>query len=231
MKTKSLLATLLGVLALGAMGCANDPNDRLITDMGESLASEGNTQHHFQDPNSGENGLSDPNEVRAYDEAVGSPVIVARIHACQKITYAALGKILSTRGVNVQNNTANSAGLLYRSGAAALGVANYQGRVAEAITASTAAMSKQFDIMVAAAIEIQRNPTVMMSGCPGVQLFDGQGQFTRDGISCLMGKPATANHLTVANDAIAQAQSQGLTQAEGQQIAIAALLEAAHTCE
>jgi hypothetical protein len=46
-----------------------------------------------------------------------------------------------------------------------------------------------------------------------------------------MGKPATADHLSIANDAITQATSQGLTKDQGQQIAIAAILEAAQTCE
>jgi hypothetical protein len=46
-----------------------------------------------------------------------------------------------------------------------------------------------------------------------------------------MGKPATANHLAIANDAVTEAVGQGLTQVQGQQLAISAILEAAHTCE
>jgi hypothetical protein len=98
------------------------------------------------------------------------------------------------------------------------------------LIASTAALSKEFDILVAAAREIQTAKPAM-TGCANTMLVDGQGNFTKDSLSCLMGKPATQAHLTVANDAIAQATGKGLTQAEGQQIAIAALLEAAHTCE
>src|SRR5574340_1076632 len=88
--------------ALAAMvGCNNAPNDVLLGDMDpNSLASGDNTQHHFQDPNTGDNGISDPNSVKADDQQVGSPEVVARIHSCSKVAYAALGNILSNHGVN-----------------------------------------------------------------------------------------------------------------------------------
>src|SRR5439155_11374617 len=110
---------------------------------------------------------------------------------------------------------------------------NYGGRVPEMIIPSTAALSKEFDILVAASIEIQaaaKAGTLNMPACPSTQLIDTTGNFTKDGLSCLMGKPATADHISIANDAIAQAVSQSLTKDQGQQIAIAAILEAAHTC-
>jgi hypothetical protein len=225
---------LFGAAAFALAGCMGDPNDRLVGshDPDSLAAGEGNTQHHFQQMGSDENGEynNDPNQVTQADQQVGGPVAAARMHGCSKIPYTALGSILSTRGVNVTNTTAMSAGQLYRTGGSALGVANYAGRVPEAVIASTAALSKEFDIMVAAGIELQKNKPAM-SGCQGVQLVDAQGNFTQDGLSCLMGKPASTTHVTVANDAITQAQAKGLTQAEGQQIAVAALLEAAHTCE
>jgi len=168
--------------------------------------------------------------VKAQDQQVGSPVVVARLHACTKIPYASLGNILSSRGVNLANTQTGSAGQLYKTGGSALGVANYTGRVPEMLIGSTAALSKEFDIMVGSSIELQTGKPAM-SGCNGVTLFDGQGNFNKDALSCLMGKTASAAHLTVANDAIQQAQAKGLTQAQGQQIAIASLLEAAHTCE
>jgi hypothetical protein len=222
------LATFGGALL---MGCAGDPNDLLVG--GDSLAAgEGNTQHHFAQVGTGENGEnnSSPDEVKAQDQQVGSPVVVARLHGCNKIPYASLGNILSSRGVNVTNAQQGSAGQLYKTGAAALGVANYAGRSPEMLLPSTAALSKEFDILVAAAREIQMTkPT--MAGCNAVMLVDGQGNFTKDGLTCLMGKAASDTHVTVANDAITQSMSKGLTQAEGQQIAIASLLEASQTCE
>ena len=230
---KLLALSLIAGLSALSMACTAESNDRLLGAgaYDDSLAAGDNTQHHFNDPNTGENGISDPSQVREQTTAVGSPEVVARLHSCSKITYAELGSILATRGVNLGNKQQMSTGALYTQGAASLGVANYAGRVPEAVVASTASLSKEFDIFIAAAIEIQQAKTLSMSACPNAQLFDGAGNFTKDGISCLMGKPATADHVAVANDAVSVAQKKGLTQAEGQQIAIASILEAAHTCE
>jgi hypothetical protein len=232
MKLGIIQLAIVGGAALALTGCAADPNE-LLGGGGDSLAAgENNTQHHFQQMGTGENGEynNSADEVKAQDQQIGSPVVVARLHACAKIPYATLGNIMSSRGVNVANTTQGSAGQLYKTGAAALGVANYAGRVPEMLVPSTAALSKEFDILLAGAREIQMTKPAM-TGCTNVMLTDQAGNFTKDGLSCLMGKSASATHVTVANDAIAQAQAKGLTQAEGQQIAIASLLEASHTCE
>lgn len=223
------------VAAFAITGCSNGANDSLSGSDGNSydpnsLAAGDDTQHHFKDPGTGDNGVSDPNVTNSDNAAVGSPEVVARLHSCAKITYAGLGSILATRGVNTKATTANSAGQIYTAGRAALGVANYPGRVPEAIVASTAALSKQFDVFVAAAGEIQTN-FATATGCTGATLLDGTGKFTADGLSCIMGKPATDDHVFIANQAVTEAQAQGLTLADGQKIAIASLLEAAHTCE
>ncbi len=228
------LALVLGGSAV-ALGCSAAPNNVLLGDMDpNSLAADGNTQHHFQDPNSGDNGITDPNSQHAEDVVVGSAEVVARLHSCSKITYSSLGNILKGRGVNTTSTTANSAGLLYKGGASALGVSNYSGRVPEMIIPSTAALSKEFDIMVAAGQEIQaavKAGTLTSPACTGTAIVDSSGNFTKDGLTCLMGKPATPDHIAIANDAVTTAVSQGLTKDQGQQIAISAILEAANTCE
>ncbi len=232
---KSIIALVLASSAVVLAGCGAAPNNVLLGDMDpNSLAADGNTQHHFQDPNSGDNGFTDPNAQKAEDQTVGSPEVVARLHSCSKITYAALGNILKGRGVNMSGTGQNATGTLYKGGASALGVANYSGRVPEMIIPSTAALSKEFDIMVAASIEIQagiKANTLTTTACTGTQIVDSSGNFTKDGLTCLMGKPATPDHISIANDAVSQATSQGLTKDQGQQIAIAAILEAANTCE
>jgi hypothetical protein len=63
--------------------------------------------------------------------------------------------------------------------------------------------------------------------CPGVMLVDSTGAFTQDGLSCLMGKPATAAHVTIANQILAEASDP----TTGAELAISTILEAAHTCE
>jgi hypothetical protein len=226
----------LVLFATGAlMACSNENADSLSNGGPNgpasyeptSLAAEGNTQHHFQDPNTGDNGITDPHTVTVMDAQVGSPEVVARLHSCAKLPYVTLGAILASRGVNVAAAAGGqTAGGLYKTGAAALGMPNYAGRVPEAIIASTASMAKQFDILVAAATEVQKNLT-NSKACPGVTIADATGKFSKDGISCIMGKPATDAHVTLANQLVTQAADVNT----GVQLAIAALLEAAHTCE
>jgi hypothetical protein len=230
---------LAAALAAGAVGCdsagsgkANEPvvhANQIAVDP-SSLAAGTNTQHHFQDPNAGTgvNGITDPTTVIAINQTIGSPEVVAKLHSCGKVPYASLGNILASRGVNIQPDSAGNptAGTLYAQGAAALGTADYAGRVAEMVIASTSAMAKAFDIFVAAATEIQTNLTNSQA-CPGTTMVDSTGSFTVEGISCIIGKPATSAHVTLANQLVQAAPDV----ATGQTLAIATLLEAAHTCE
>ena len=61
----------------------------------------------------------------------------------------------------------------------------------------------------------------------GATLFDETGACNRDGLSCLMGAPATDFHVVVCDDTVQRAR----TLEEGQALAVAALLAASHTCE
>jgi hypothetical protein len=223
---------LLASIGVAIAACVSDASrDQLIGSTSvshapNSLAAEDNTQHHFIDPNTGDNGLTDPKMAFAEQQSIGAPTVVAQLHGCAKIPIASLGTILSSRGVNMASTTAGSAGQLFKAGTSALGAANYTGRVPEALLASTSAMAKEFDIFTAAAKELLTALT-NSTACKGTALLDANGQFTKDGISCIIGKPARDEHVAIANQAVAQAA----TPAEGQQIAVAALLEAAHTCE
>jgi hypothetical protein len=230
--------TLAAIAAFALAGCeasgqkANEPvaqPNEIAVDP-SSLAAGTNTQHHFQDPNAGTgiNGITDPTVVVAINQTIGSPEVVARLHSCGKVPYASLGNLLASRGVNIQPDTggAQTAGTLYAQGGAALGIADYAGRVAEMVVASTSAMAKEFDVFVAAGAEIQAN-LATSEACPGTTIVDSTGSFTLDGISCIMGKPATPAHVTLANQLV-QAAPDTTT---GIQLAIATLLEAAHTCE
>jgi hypothetical protein len=234
---KRIFSTLIALGAVATlMACSDDAGsaNKLVGvshqssyDPG-SLAAEGNTQHHFQDPNSGDNGISDPAVVHADDQQVGSPEVVARLHACGKLPFASLGSVLSTRGVAITADAknVNAAGSLYTGGASALGIANYSGRVPEMVIASTSSLAKMFDIFVAAAPEIQAN-LATSSGCSGAVAADATGKFSKDAISCIIGKPATDAHVTIANQIVTAAPDVST----GVQVAIAAMLEAAHTCE
>ena len=85
-------------------------------------------------------------------------------------------------------------------------------------------MAKMFDIFTMSSYDAV-NANWTAPACPGVKVLGADGKFTQDGLTCLMGKPARAEHLAIANDAIAKNPT------DGAKIAIAALLSAAHTCQ
>jgi len=165
---------------------------------------------------------------RLQDE--GPPEYSAHLHACPKVKYATLGRILASRGVNLASNADGSAGRMYRESDQALGVANYAARVPEASELSAATASKLFDIFVAAAPEIiSAMPTLPACTVGGAasRVFNAQGQCEPNGLTCLMGVPAQAGHVEICNRIVARAS----TPEVGRTLAVAALLAAAHTCE
>lgn len=203
------------------------PNNQISTYAG-SLSTPGNTQQHHQEVNLGQHGVTDPTVVAKQTLIVGSLEEEARLHSCSKITYATLGQMLTSRGIDMTDTSQGSPGYLYQTGTSALGLADYPARVPEMLAPTAATLSKQMDIFVAtAAIVPTSMPLATTTACPGVSLLDGAGKFTMDGISCLIGKPATEAHMTIANQILLEAPDT----TTGVQLAISTLLEAAHTCE
>jgi hypothetical protein len=190
-----------------------------------SLAAESNTHNHMGELGSTDNGAQSPEEKRAEELAIGTPDVVARLHGCTKLSVLQIRSLLASRGVNMASTAPGSAGKIFADGQASLGAPNYGARLPEANFASTASAAKLFDIFVAAAPEIETN-LASSSGCGGVTLF-ADGAFTKDGVSCIIAKPASDVHVNLANQAIAEATSPAV----GRRLGIAALLAAAHTCE
>lgn len=229
--TTLLVATPIALLSFASLAaCDNGGGDQLLgssTATGpDSLAGgPGNTFEHHSDSTGGDNGITDPALKKSEDDAVGSAEVVARMHGTQKVPFASLGRILADLGVDIQNQTAGSAGALFRSGGSALGVPNYANRVPEMIVPSTSSLAKEFDIFTAAAPEIIANIQTS-ARCPGVVLV-ANDQFTEDGITCLLGKAARPEHVTLANQLVTEATTPQI----GIEIAVATLLSAAHTSE
>jgi hypothetical protein len=171
----------------------------------------------------------DPWELLKQMEEEGPPEFSARLHSCPKMRYRTIGAVLTSRGVNLAG-TGNSAGGIYTTSDQALGIANYGARVPEAVELTTASAAKLFDIWVAAAPELiagmQNRPACQLGG-QGVSLFNAQGQCNADGITCLIGVPATVTHVELCNEIVAKAQ----TPEQGRVLAVASLAAAAHTCE
>jgi hypothetical protein len=160
----------------------------------------------------------------------GPPRYASRVHSCPKMRYRTLGNVLASRGVDLAATGELSAGNLYTKGGPALGAANYAARVRENIDPGLATTAKLFDIYVQAAPEIiarlASRPECQVGGV-GAPLFDASNHCLADGVSCLIGVPATATHLEVCNQTISRAADVET----GKRLAVAVLAAAAHTCE
>jgi hypothetical protein len=233
---------LSAALAITFASCAGPPPDDLtkrkfIEDPTEDptqapglyVGGEKNTFSHQSEL--GGNGVRDPFDILAQRQEEGPPEVRTRLHSCQKLQYATLRNVLVSFGVDI-NATANppAAGELFKGGAGALGAANYDARIGEPVVWSSAGAAKLFDIFVQAAPEIIANmPNVDQCKAEGMgaQMFDDKDQCTPDGISCLIGRPATASHVTICSSLVKSASSIDV----GKKIAVATLLSAAHSCE
>jgi hypothetical protein len=218
-----MLLVLVAAAAASASGCTGgiEEDDNTLPP-GSTIGGEDNT---FDHDNSG----VDPFELLDRLQQEGPPKYSARVHGCTKPRYATIGNILASRGVDVASTANLSAGQLYRSGYNALGGANYAARIRENIDVTTSGASRLFDIFVQAAPEIIANlpsrPECQIGGV-GVTLFNGD-TCSAEGVTCLLGFPATAQHIELCNFAITQAADPDT----GKRIAVASLMAAAHTCE
>ena len=223
---------ILGVTDDGQVGSVDDDDDPTTGNESSTqtpAAGPKNTFDHMNDL--GEQGGKDPFQVLAQRQEEGAPEIRTRLHSCQKLRVQTLRNVLTTFGVNLDaTGTPETAGELLNKGADALGGANYSARVGEANTWTNSGATKLHDIFVQAAPEIiAAMPTLehcMLDGV-GVAMFVDNNECNADALSCLIGRPATPEHVAVCNHAVTSATSI----AKGKIIAVAAILSAAHTCE
>jgi hypothetical protein len=160
----------------------------------------------------------------------GPPAYTARVHSCRKMKYATIGNVLRALGVDMGADDGESAGRMYRDADQALGAPNYGGRISETTELTVASASRLFDILVQAAPEIISSlpgTDHCSLGASGRGLFDESGYCTSDGLTCLLGTPASTAHVALCNDTIDRAA----TPEQGQRIAVASLLAASFTCE
>ncbi len=206
-----------------------DPTKDPVQSPGAYVGGEKNTFDHFA--SLGAEAARDPFDILAQRQEEGAPEVRTRLHSCQKIQYGTLRNILMGFGVNMDaESTPPSAGQLWKGGAGALGAANYDARVGETITWSSAGAAKLFDIFVQAAPEIIDNlPNVDQCKIDGTgpAMFDDQNKCNPDAVSCLIGRPATPEHVDICNSMVKAASDIDT----GKKIAVATLLSAAHSCE
>jgi hypothetical protein len=239
-RTIGALAALVGAAFIGCadappatIQAQGTPIDDPTKDIPEAeapySAGTDNTHDHFNDL--GANGGRDPFDILAQRQEEGPPEIRTRLHSCQKLQVAAVRSLLASFGVNLDaTGDPAPAGQLLQGGTGALGVANYDARVGETIVWSSAGAAKLFDIFVQAAPEVIANmeasPQCQLNGA-GVKMFDDANQCNKDAISCLIGKPASADHVALCNNVVKSASSVD----KGKNIAVASMLAAAFSCE
>lgn len=243
--TRTTLLLLVSAFCLAAAACDDtrpdkvnptphspyqeDPTQNVEEQPGAYAGGQDNTFDHMA--SLGNDVVKDPYEVLKQREEEGLPEVRTRLHSCQKIQVATLRSILTSLGVNI-DATGNppTAGQLYKEGAGALGAANYDARVGEALVWTAAGAAKLFDIWVQAAPEIIANlpnmPQCQVNGV-GPQVFNDDNTCVADAITCMIGRPATADHVAICNSAVQNASDVET----GKKIAVATMLSAAHSCE
>lgn len=225
------LSILVGFLGL-ASACTDSTLDDGSTNPPPTGGTSGGEDTTFDHENDG----IDPWTLLDRLEKEGPPKYTSHVHSCPKVRYATLGRVLASLGVNnmtVATPPALSGADLYKSGANAMGAANYANRIRENIGISTSGASREFDIFAAAAPDIIANigtldrcKTGGPTGAPA-SLFNASNQCEASGITCLIGQPAQAAHLDLCNITIQNASTPDV----GKRLAVAALLAAAYTCE
>lgn len=218
--------TILMGASLGVAACSDSIDDpQAKPDPGSTTGGDDNTFDH-------ENDNISVWELIDRLTKEGPPSFTSHMHSCAKVRNATLGQVLTSVGVNLATTgtaAAPSAGDLYRTGASALGAASYANRIRENIGITTSGASREFDIFAAGADQIiAAVPTLprCLVGGVGPQLFNGN-TCTAEGITCLIGTPATASHVQLCSLTITGASDPTV----GKRIAVAALLAAAYTCE
>ena len=247
MKT-NLLALALLTFGVAVTGCAEQPNHLDLVDnhdkdaddpIGDPIDKPGNKP---EDTVGGEdttfdheNDYRDPYEIAQQHAEEGSPDTRARLHSCQKLQITALRNILTDFGVDLERESnPPSAGQLLSAGGTALGQSNYPARTGEDIVWTAAGAAKTFDIFVQAAPEIiTAMPGLAQCQIDGVgpTMFDESDPenptCNDDAVSCLIGRPATPEHIAICNNLVKSGSSLEI----GKNIAVGALLSAAHSCE
>lgn len=214
---------LVASLSLAACGGIDQPTDDLPPGGDGTSGGEDTT---FDHDNSGFN----PFDLIDHLQEVGPPRFTSHVHSCAKVRFRTLGNVLASLGVDVGNQTNLSAGQLYRTGDNALGAPNLRARIRENLDITTSGSSREFDIFAAAADEIiAAMPNLERCKLNGVgaEMFDANNACRADGITCLIGLPATAAHIEFCNITVQNASDPAV----GRRIAVAAMAAAAYTCE
>jgi hypothetical protein len=206
----------LATMGLGSCGSTTPPEEMMMMEMPPPDVVQVNPAMAFD--HDGLLGAStDP-----FADGLQVPVEKSqRMHACGKLSYATMGRILTRRGVTMTAgaqcpDATNgpfdcTAGSLFVSGNLVLGIANYPARVSESDRNSTGGIVRMQDIMIGASEQLittgNANGAFPATGtdCTGLSLFNAGTPATcnADGFACFVGLPLTQSQLTLCNQMVA----------------------------
>ena len=82
--------------------------------------------------------VTSPREALERMQEQGPPAFASRVHSCRKVRFRTIGRVLASRGVNLDADGELSAGLMYRSSDQSLGAPNYGARIPETTSLTVA---------------------------------------------------------------------------------------------
>jgi hypothetical protein len=221
--------TILFGASLGVAACTDSIDAPSGSDPLPSGTTSGSDENTFDHDN---NGISVWDLIDRLTKE-GPPSFSSQMHGCTKPRYTTLKNVLTSVGINTADTATLSAGQLYTSGGPAMGAPNYTARVRENLAVTTSGASRAFDIFAAGAQQIITN-VPNLARCKdaagtAAQLFDAGGKCVASGITCIIGVPATQDHLNLCNQILA---TPGVTSPDiAKRLAVAAMMAAAYTCE
>lgn len=130
-------------------------------------------------------------------------------------------------------------GFLYFTGKNSLGVPKHDSRLAEKDEHTTASAMKLMDIFIQSAPQIitnigssSRAPACTLNGKNLPMFSPIDGSCVAESVSCLIGTPATEDHVLLCNLLVSKAKQGDASDLNKKRIiAVAALLSAAHSCQ
>jgi hypothetical protein len=164
----------------------------------------------------------------------------SRLHGCQKVSYASVGRFLAARGVDLKAAGGDPlfAGEVYAN-AEAFGVPPPGALFGESSFHSIIEASKLFDVFIQAAPEIianigdpQKAPACVLNGMSTPMFDASDGSCVESSASCLLGRPATKSDMDLCNAVLDQASPADPNDvATKRRLAVALLLSAGNSCE
>ena len=175
---------------------------------------------------------------RAYDE--GPIEVASQKHACGKMQYNTMGRLLMSRGVAivsgvspaslpvtsgsvcpVDTGNSQSASFVYCNSQLTLGIPQYAARLGESTNITSGTGTKMMDLYATAATEIESKlvgnafaTTVTACVDPltskGAMMFNTDNTCNEAGITCLQGYPASADQVALCSSVVTQANTAGM---------------------